>query len=74
MEYTSLFEPMVVIFISLLAGMLIGGIGMIYVGSRELKRTKEELDKFRGLYFEEVRVNSLIDEKNDTTRTGALAR
>jgi uncharacterized membrane protein (DUF106 family) len=74
MEYTSLFEPMVVIFISLLAGMLIGGIGMIYVGSRELKRTKEELDKFRELYFEEVRVNSLIDEKNDTTRTGALAR
>lgn len=74
MEYTSLFEPMVIIFISLLAGMLVGGIGMIYVGSRELKRTKEELDKFRELYFEEVRVNSLIDEKNDTTRTGALAR
>ena len=74
MEYTSLFEPMVVIFISLLAGMLIGGIGMIYVGSRELKRTKEELDKFRELYFEEVRVNSLIDEKKHTTRTGALAR
>ena len=44
MEYTSLFEPMVIIFISLLAGMLVGGIGMIYVGSRELKRTKEELD------------------------------
>lgn len=74
MEYTSLFEPMVVIFISLLAGMLVGGIGMIYVGSRELKRTKEELDKFRELYFEEVRVNSLIDEKKHTTRTGALAR
>ena len=74
MEYTSLFEPMVIIFISLLAGMVVGGVGMIYVGSRELKRTKEELDKFRELYFEEVRVNSLIDEKNDTTRTGALAR
>tara|TARA_R100000963_G_C4642599_1_gene106280 strand:- start:1394 stop:1618 length:225 start_codon:yes stop_codon:yes gene_type:complete len=74
MEYTSLFEPMVIIFISLLAGMLVGGIGMIYVGSRELKRTKEELDKFRELYFEEVRVNSLIDEKKHTTRTGALAR
>jgi uncharacterized membrane protein (DUF106 family) len=70
MEYTSLFEPMIIIFISLLAGIILGSLSMIYIGSRELKETKEELDKFRDLYFEEVRVNSLIDSK---TRTGALA-
>ena len=74
MEYTSLFNPLLIIFISLLAGMLIGGIGMIYKGSQELKATQEELDKFRELYFEEVRINSLIGDKKHTTRTGALAR
>jgi hypothetical protein len=70
MEYTSLFEPMIIIFISLLAGIILGSLSMIYIESRELKETKEELDKFRDLYFEEVRVNSLIDSK---TITGALA-
>ena len=49
MEYTSLVEPIFIIFISLLLGMLIGGIGMIYVGSKELKDTQEELDRFRKL-------------------------
>jgi uncharacterized membrane-anchored protein YhcB (DUF1043 family) len=73
MEYTSIFTPMVIIFISLLAGMLIGSIGMIIVSSRELKATEKELEKFRDLYFEEVRINSLIDKKSNT-RTGALAR
>ena len=70
MEYTSLFEPMMIIFISLLAGIIVGSLSMIYIGSEELKETKEELDKFRYLYFEEVRVNSLIDIKK---RKGALA-
>jgi|15BtaG_2_1085339.scaffolds.fasta_scaffold08164_6 hypothetical protein len=74
MEYTSLFGPMLIIFISLLAGMLIGGIGMIYKGSQELKATQEQLDKFRELYFEEVRINSLAEDKKHITRTGALAR
>ena len=66
MEYTSLFEPMIIIFISLLAGIILGSLSMIYIESRELKETKEELDKFRDLYFEEVRVNSLIDSKTIT--------
>ncbi len=70
MEYTSLFEPMIIIFISLLAGMIIGCLISIYVGSKELKATQEELDKFRELYFNEVKVNSIIDSR---TRTGALA-
>jgi len=74
MEYTSLFNPLLIIFISLLAGMLIGGLVMIYKGSQELKATQEELDKFRELYFEEVKTNSLIDDKKHITRTGALAR
>ena len=71
MEYTSIFEPMIIIFISLLAGILIGSISAIYINAKELKETNRELDKFRELYLEEVRVNSLIDEK---TITGALAR
>ena len=74
MEYTSLFNPLLIIFISLFAGMLVGGIGMIYKGSQELKATQEELDKFRELYFEEVRINSLAEDKKHITRTGALAR
>tara|TARA_Y100001973_G_C5132868_1_gene298735 strand:- start:704 stop:925 length:222 start_codon:yes stop_codon:yes gene_type:complete len=72
MEYTSIFEPIFIIFISLLFGMLVGCVGMVFVGSKELKATQEELDKFRELYFKEVRINSLIDKKNNT-RTGALA-
>jgi aspartate aminotransferase-like enzyme len=78
MEYTSLFNPLLIIFISLLAGMLVGGIGMMIVSSRELKATQEELDKFRDLYFAEVekwKGKYDADEENRfTTRTGALAR
>jgi len=78
MEYTSLFNPLLIIFISLLAGMLVGGIGMMIVSSRELKATQEELDKFRDLYFAEVekwKGKYDVDEENRfTTRTGALAR
>ena len=51
MEYTSLFEPMIIIFISLLAGMLIGFLASTYTGGKELKATQQELDKFRELYF-----------------------
>tara|TARA_R100001244_G_scaffold103777_1_gene77080 strand:+ start:164 stop:364 length:201 start_codon:yes stop_codon:yes gene_type:complete len=47
---------------------------MLWVSAKELKAINEELEKFRELYFEEVRINSLIDEKKHTTRTGALAR
>tara|TARA_R110000824_G_scaffold397267_2_gene599845 strand:+ start:10885 stop:11031 length:147 start_codon:yes stop_codon:yes gene_type:complete len=48
---------------------------MLWVSAKELKAINEELEKFRELYFEEVRINSLIDEKNKVeTRTGALAR
>lgn len=78
MEYTSLFNPLLIIFISLLAGMLVGGIGMMIVSSRELKATQEELDKFRDLYFAEVEKwkgkYDADEEDRFTTRTGALAR
>ena len=70
-EYTNIFTPIVIIFISLLGGIIIGAISTIYVSVRELKYTQKELDKFRELYFEEVRINSIIDSE---TRTGALAR
>ena len=70
MEYTSLFEPMIIIFISLLAGMVLGSLSMMFIVSKELNTTEKELDKFMELYFEEVRVNSLIDSK---TKTGELS-
>jgi len=74
MEYTSMFEPLLLICLTLCLGILIGCISMLWVSAKELKAINEELEKFRELYFEEVRINSLIDEKKHTTRTGALAR
>jgi uncharacterized membrane-anchored protein YhcB (DUF1043 family) len=74
MEYTSMFEPLLLICLTLCLGILIGCISMLWVSAKELKKTNEELEKFRELYFEEVRINSIIDEKKHTTLTGALAR
>ena len=76
MEYTTIFEPLLIICLTLCLGILIGAITMLWIGAKELKATNEELDKFREMYFEEVRINSLIDEKEkkSNTKTGALAR
>ena len=51
MEYTSLFEPILIIFISLLAGMILGVIFATYMMGKESKALERELDIFRGLYF-----------------------
>ena len=51
MEYTSLFEPILIIFISLLAGMILGVIFATYMMIKESKALERELDMFRGLYF-----------------------
>ena len=51
MEYTSYFTPIVIIFISLLAGMILGVIFATYMMVKESKALERELDVFRELYF-----------------------
>jgi|10_taG_2_1085330.scaffolds.fasta_scaffold400395_1 uncharacterized membrane protein (DUF106 family) len=76
MEYTTIFEPLLIICLTLCLGILIGVISMLWVGAKELKATNEELDKFRKLYTEEMEKYKYEDDDNDddrfTTRTGAL--
>lgn len=80
MEYTTMFEPLLIICLTLLLGILIGSMVTLIISAKELKATNKELDKFRQLYFDEIYINSKIDEKNKKTRaktgarTGALAR
>ena len=80
MEYTTMFEPLLIICLTLLLGILIGSMVTLIISAKELKVTNKELDKFRQLYFDEIYINSKIDEKNKKTRaktgarTGALAR
>ena len=45
MEYTSLFEPLLCIFLSLMLGILIGVISMLWISAKDLKATNEELEK-----------------------------
>ena len=80
MEYTTMFEPLLIICLTLLLGILNGSMVTLIISAKELKVTNKELDKFRQLYFDEIYINSKIDEKNKKTRaktgarTGALAR
>ena len=88
MEYTSMFEPLLLICLTLCLGILIGCISMLWVSAKELKKTNEELEKFRELYFKEVKaIEELLvitnqyrdklgidDFAKNITRTGALAR
>jgi uncharacterized membrane-anchored protein YhcB (DUF1043 family) len=55
MEYTSIFTPMLLIFTSFLAGLILGFIVSFLLAIKESKELGKELDKFRELYFEEVR-------------------
>ena len=54
MEYTNIFEPMMLIFLSMLLGLLIGSISTFYLIAKDNKEMKNELDKFRELYFNEI--------------------
>tara|TARA_R100001244_G_C5121256_1_gene123554 strand:- start:365 stop:550 length:186 start_codon:yes stop_codon:yes gene_type:complete len=54
MEYTSLFEPLLCICLSLILGILIGVISMLWISAKDLKATNEELEKFREMYFTEI--------------------
>ena len=88
MEYTNIFEPLLIICLTLCLGILIGVISMLWVSAKELEATREELDKFRELYFKEVKaIEELLvianqyrdklgtdDFTKNITRTGALAR
>ena len=54
MTYTSLFEPLLIIALTLMLGMLIGVIGMLIATAKHIKDINQEVDKFRDLYFEEL--------------------
>jgi hypothetical protein len=54
MDYTLLIPPILLIFLVLSVGLLIGSIGTLIVISKEHKETQKELDKFRALYFNEL--------------------
>jgi hypothetical protein len=52
MEYASIIQPLVVIFISFSMGMFFGGLLMFNTTYKTEKELKKELDKFRKLYYE----------------------
>lgn len=47
MNYTSFFEPLLLIYLCLSVGILIGVVFMIYQTATEIKDLQNELDKFR---------------------------
>ncbi|QDP64941.1 MAG: hypothetical protein Unbinned1473contig1002_31 [Prokaryotic dsDNA virus sp.] len=47
MNYTSIFEPLLLIYLCLSIGILIGVVFMIYQTATEIKDLQNELDKFR---------------------------
>jgi len=51
MEYNSILA----ILLSLSIGIILGGTVIFYIIAKDQKGILEELDKFRGLYFEKVR-------------------
>jgi|TARA_Y100000310_G_scaffold280545_1_gene300351 uncharacterized protein YneF (UPF0154 family) len=55
MEYTNIFEPLLIICLTLCLGILIGCAVTLWVSAKDLEATNKKLDKFRGLYFEKVR-------------------
>ena len=76
MEYTNIFEPLLIICLTLCLGILIGCAVTLWVSAKDLEATNKELDKFRKLYTEEMEKYKYEDDDNDddrfTTRTGAL--
>ena len=64
MEYTNIFEPMMLIFLSMLLGVLIGSISAFYLIAKDNREIKNELDKFRELYFHEIEKwkNKYVDD------------
>ena len=63
MEYNSIFEPLLCIFLSTLLGILIGCIYTLFKASESQKELIKELDKWRELYFNECK-------KEDTYYSG----
>ena len=54
MEYTNIFEPLMLISLSLLVGLLIGSISTLYFIAKDNEIMTNELNKFKKLYFQEV--------------------
>jgi len=54
MEYTTLFEPLLIVTLCVTTGIMIGAIGVVVATAQEIKDINKELDKFRGLYFKEI--------------------
>ena len=75
MEYTNIFEPLLIICLTLCLGILIGCAATLWVSAKDLEVTNKELDKFRKLYTEEMEKYKYEDDDDDgrfTTRVGAL--
>jgi len=54
MMFTSYFEPLIIICLSLSLGVLIGILAVTYLTSKEIKMLEDELDVFRKLYFDTI--------------------
>lgn len=54
MEYTTMFEPLLLICLTLCLGMLIGCLATAYASAKELGAINKELEKFREMYFAEI--------------------
>ena len=54
MEYTNMFEPLLLICLTLCLGMLIGCLATAYASAKELGAINKELEKFREMYFAEI--------------------
>ena len=61
MSYTNIFEPLLCISLCLALGFIIGAICTLYTVAQESKANLKELDKFRRLYFYELKKAKLKD-------------
>jgi len=66
MEYIN--EPILIIFVSLLAGILIGCVITFFILNKDIRETEGELQIVNQLYLDEIYVNSVIDQKSIKTR------
>tara|TARA_R110002012_G_scaffold319392_1_gene539884 strand:+ start:177 stop:389 length:213 start_codon:yes stop_codon:yes gene_type:complete len=54
MEYTNMIQPLTLIGVSLMIGAFMGSLWMFFIMDKSQARLREEVDKFRDLYFNEL--------------------
>ena len=54
MEYANMVQPLTLISVSLMIGAFMGSLWMFFIMYKSEARLKEEVDKFRDLYFNEL--------------------